>query len=100
MKVLPSLSQATSVTWRNRPSSAGSGGLGCFSGAKIWPLELTETPETSPKYMLCGRRSGLGAESKGMLGTDCCAKVGDAINSNNAVSQRFIISSQTLVLRF
>src|SRR6266702_5355563 len=33
MKVLPSLSQATSVTWRNRPSSAGSGGLGCFSGA-------------------------------------------------------------------
>src|SRR5256885_14919383 len=33
MKVLPALSQATSVTWRKRPSSAGSGGFGCFSGA-------------------------------------------------------------------
>ena len=33
MKMLPAGSQVTSVTWRKRPSSAGSGGFGCLSGA-------------------------------------------------------------------
>src|SRR5713101_4808363 len=33
MKALPAGSKATSVTCLKRPSSAGSGGLGCFSGA-------------------------------------------------------------------
>src|ERR1700722_16183040 len=33
MYALPSGSHATSVTCRNIPSTGGSGGLGCFSGA-------------------------------------------------------------------
>ena len=45
---------------------------------KTWPLELTATPDTSPKYMLCGSRSGLGTESKAMVGTACCASAGEA----------------------
>ena len=31
--MLPAGSHVTSVTWRNRPSSAGNGGLGCFKGS-------------------------------------------------------------------
>ena len=32
MKMLPCVSQVTSVGWRNWPLTAGSGGLGCFQG--------------------------------------------------------------------
>src|SRR5665213_370809 len=185
MKVLPALSQATSVTWRNRPSSAGSGGFGCLSGSvpsseasclrpntmttrpsgsnlitmseplsvtqmlscgsiftvcpndqayrflpisrtnaplasnssscvaaaaeagplvlprdstNTWPLELTETPDASPKYMLAGSFKGLGTESNGIVGTACCAKAccvkaGDPASNRSPTSQCFILFS-------
>src|ERR1700760_4952363 len=54
------------------------------------PLELTATPDTSPKYMLCGRCTGLGTESNAMVGTDCCASAGGAASSNNPSRARFI----------
>jgi hypothetical protein len=44
--------------------------------------------------MLCGSRSGLGTESKAMLGTVCCASAGDAASSNRPISARFMKSSQ------
>src|SRR5450631_1503207 len=66
----------------------------------MWPLELTETPETSPRYILAGKRSGLGTESKAMEGTACCARAGGPINSINPISQCFIYSSRELVRFF
>src|ERR1017187_415324 len=62
MKVLPAGSQVTSVTWRKRPSSAGSGGFGCFTGPvssseasclrpntiTTWPLGLNLTTMSEP----------------------------------------------------
>src|SRR5215831_12492912 len=47
MKVLPALSKATSVTWRKRPSSAGSGGFGCLSGAVSSSEASCLRPKTS-----------------------------------------------------
>ena len=58
---------------------------------KTWPLELTETPDTSPKYMLGGSFSGLGTESKVMLGTACCANADGAINSISPISQCLMV---------
>src|SRR6267154_717361 len=46
-KVLPALSQATSVTWRNRASAAGSGGFGCFTG----PVSSSEASCLRPNTM-------------------------------------------------
>ncbi len=154
--MLPAGSQVTSVTWRKRPSSAGAGGFGCFTGpvssseasclrpmtiatlpsgvnlmtrsdplsvtqmlssrstrtacandqpyrflpisrtkrpsasnssscaaaaayagprvlprekTKMWPLELTATPETSPRYTSLGSLIASGTESKAICGT-------------------------------
>src|SRR6478609_5248612 len=64
---------------------------------KIWPLELSETPDTSPKYMLGGSRSGLGTESKAIDGTACWAKAGGASNSNNPASQCRMLSSPNVL---
>jgi hypothetical protein len=57
------------------------------------PLELSETPDTSPKYMLGGSRSGLGTESKAIEGTACCAKADGPTNSNSPIHQCFMLSS-------
>ena len=65
---------------------------------KMWPFELTATPDASPKYMSGGSFSGLGTESKVMLGTACCAKADGAINSISPVSQCLISSSRDLLL--
>src|SRR5215470_511646 len=54
------------------------------------PLELSATPDASPRYMLCGRRTGLGTESKAMVGTGCCASAGGAASSRRPSSARFI----------
>ena len=59
---------------------------------KTWPLELTETPETSPRYMLGGSFRGLGTESKAMTGTFCCASAEGANRNNNPTSQCFMLS--------
>jgi hypothetical protein len=50
-------------------------------------LELTDTPDASPKYMFAGSFNGLGTESKAIVGTGCCANAGGAINSISPVSQ-------------
>src|SRR5258708_7892700 len=57
----------------------------------MWPLELSETPDTSPKYILAGSRSGLGTESKAIEGTACCARAGGPINNNSPIHQCFMI---------
>src|ERR1700694_4905896 len=62
---------------------------------KMWPLELSETPDTSPKYMLDGSRSGLGTESNAIEGTACCAKADGPINSNSPIHQCFMLSPQS-----
>src|ERR1700722_10670342 len=59
----------------------------------MWLLELSATPETSPRYMLVGSRSGLGTESKAMTGTACCASAGDPVNNISPISQCRMISS-------
>jgi len=61
---------------------------------KMWPLELTDTPDTSPRYMLAGSRSGLGTDSKAMLGTACCADAAEPLNNSNPISQCFMVASQ------
>src|ERR1700675_1483447 len=54
MYVLPAASQVTSVTWRNRPSTGGSGGLTCLSGS----VPSSEASCLRPKTMTT-RPSGL-----------------------------------------
>src|SRR3954451_13304639 len=64
---------------------------------KIWLLEFRETPDTSPKYMLDGSRSGSGTESKAIDGTACCASAGGGSNSNNPTSQCRMTASPDLL---
>src|SRR5229473_8202658 len=177
MKMLPAGSQVTSVTCLNRPSSAGSGGLGCSNGAvssseasclrpntittrpaglnlttmseplstvqmlsslstrtvcandqayrflpisrmnlpsgpnssscaadaayagplvpprektKMCPLELTATPDTSPRYRSCGSFNTSWTESNGIVGTGCCAYTDKVNSANDPTSQRFM----------
>src|SRR5581483_7325972 len=54
MYVLPAASQAMSVTWRNCPSTGGSGGLGCFNG----PVPSSEASCLRPNT-ISTRPSGL-----------------------------------------
>ena len=45
MKMLPCVSQVTSVGWRNWPLMAGSGGLGCFQGSRSFVGGFLLAPE-------------------------------------------------------
>src|ERR1700761_3041070 len=64
------------------------------------PLELTATPDTSPRYMLVGIFNRLGTESKAITGTFCCASAGEAASSDNPINQCFIVFFQAFVLLF
>src|SRR5882762_1226320 len=48
MKASPAAFHVTSVTWRNIPSTGGSGGLGCLSG----PVPSSEASCFRPKTMV------------------------------------------------
>src|SRR5579871_1741711 len=94
---LPSLSNSRSCV-----AAAAYAGPLVFprESANTCPFELTATPDTSPKYMLVGSFSGLDTDSKLIVGTACCARACDPINSGKTNSQRFMNSSQELFSRF
>src|SRR5579871_5808497 len=83
---LPSLSNSSS--WVAAAAYAGPLVLPRDS-ANTCPLELTETPDTSPKYIFGGSFSGLGVDSKLMTGT-CCANAGAPNKNGKTNSQRFM----------
>src|ERR1700748_3889658 len=92
---LPSLSNSSS--WVAAAAYAGPVVLPRDS-AKTCPLELTATPETSPKYMLVGSFSGLGTDSKLIVGTACCANACDPTNNGKTKSQRLMNASRMFSL--
>src|ERR1700682_3551035 len=57
----------------------------------MWPLELTATPATSPKYKSAGSFRNPGMERKGISGTrGCCARSELAVARNKSRAQRLI----------
>src|SRR5579863_6938393 len=65
----------------------------------MWPLELSATPEASPRFMSGGSLSRLGTESNGISGGCCCANA-DGLNSMRApTSHIFMGSSLVFCLR-
>src|SRR5271169_1005582 len=65
----------------------------------MWPLELTATPEASPRFMSGGSFSRFGTESKGISGGCCCANA-DGLSSMSApTSQVFMRTSLVFCLQ-
>src|SRR5436190_16813898 len=63
------------------------------------PLELTETPDASPKYRFGGSCNGLGTDSNAILGTGCCANADGAISNRTPASQcRIVILPSVIFL--
>src|ERR1700730_9354177 len=64
------------------------------------PLELTATPETSPRYKFSGSFSRLGTESNGISGAASWANSasGAAMNITKTSRKRFIVTSSCLSL--
>src|SRR5580692_10456483 len=58
----------------------------------MWPLELSATPEASPRFMSGGSLSRLGTESNGISGGCCCANA-DGLNSMSAPTSHFFMGS-------
>src|ERR1700730_774677 len=56
------------------------------------PLELTATPEASPRYMSGGSFRKFGTESNGISGGCCCANA-DGLNSMNAPTSHVLTGS-------
>src|ERR1700690_467086 len=58
---------------------------------KIWCLEFTAMPATSPKYMSVGSFRKSGTESKGISGTSDCASASMGSESARQASRCFIL---------
>src|SRR5262245_25367166 len=63
----------------------------------MWPLELTATPDTSPKFIPAGSLKKSATESNGISGTVCCASDGVATSMTSNINRAFMVTSTLAV---
>src|SRR5262245_45486754 len=63
----------------------------------MWPLELTATPDTSPKFIPAGSLKKSATESNGISGTVCCASDDVATSMTSNINRAFMVTSTLAV---